>query len=905
VSSLPEFNSDTILLTANNRLARLFATEHNTQQISAGKTAWPSARIMPLGAWLQQCWQDSIDAWGDGNIPRLLNNVQESMLWERIVRANLPTDSVASPAAIAKLAQQAWQLQQAWRIKLVQGALSSLDSQQYAEWAQLYKTRCKEENWLDQSLLPDVIAEKIRAEVLIAPKKIFLAGFETITPQTRDLFSALDAAGCEIQFIAPPLTEGKTSRTEFVTTEEEIRAVARWTRNRLEENPSARIGIVVPDLTEKRNQIQRLFDEVLAPEKLLPPDFIDHQAEKRRPFNISQGITLLQYPLIATAFNLLSLKQNTLETSIWSALIRSPFIGGADKEFHSRSLCDYAVCDTRAFTASIATVQRIANNQSRAQHSPKLVEILEALQKAYGELPKFCSAREWAKLFSALLETAGWPSERSLSSEEFQLVKSWRELLDQFISTDAIAAKLDFHQAVSALRGLAAEQQFQPESFNEPVQVLGVYEALGQRFDHLWLIGFSDSAWPLRARANPFLPLAAQIAVGIPQASVEGAWQFAQQATQHLLTAADETVTSHTNRENDQALRPSPLLEHLALTPAENIVSTSGSTLYQAIQQSAQMENLENDFAAPEIAANIFRGGTALFKYQAACPFRAFAQVRLNAQAWPTPRIGLDASERGQILHSAMELLWLKLENQTKLLALDETEQTKQVNDAASKALEAWQQNNHHPLPKRFKTMETRRLTALIQDWLALEKLRLPFTVLGAESETFLPLAGLTIRLRQDRVDQLADGSVAIMDYKTGKPGGLPWKDDTGRPEEPQLPLYALASEKPVSALLFGKIKTGESAVIGIAAAQITLEAKTKGYDILDGTEQPTLEQRIETWREELTQLAHNFRAGDAQVDPKKPAACQYCHLTSLCRKNEILDVGFLAEEVEGSDHDE
>jgi probable DNA repair protein len=434
------------------------------------------------------------------------------------------------------------------------------------------------------------------------------------------------------------------------------------------------------------------------------------------------------------------------------------------------------------------------------------------------------------------------------------------------------------------------------------VQVLGVYEALGQSYDHLWLLGFSDNAWPLRARANPFLPLAAQIAVGIPQASVEGAWQFAQQATQHLLTAADEIVVSHTNRENDQALRPSPLLEHIALTPAND---TTQATLYQTIQQSTQMEKLENDFVAPELAANVFRGGTALFKFQAACPFRAFAQVRLNAQAWPTPRIGLDASERGQILHRAMELLWLKLETQTKLLALEEAEQTRQVSDVASKALEDWQQKHHQPLPKRFKAMETQRLTTLIQDWLTLEKQRLPFTVLGTESEKFLPLAGLTIKLRQDRVDQLPDGSVVIMDYKTGKPQSQPWEDDSGRLDEPQLPLYALASENPVSALLFGKIKTGECTVIGIADTQITHEEKTTGYKLFDKADKPTLQQHIEIWRDQLTDLAQHFRAGDARVDPKKPAACQYCHLSSLCRKNEILDVGFLAEEVDEPNHDQ
>jgi ATP-dependent helicase/nuclease subunit B len=906
VSVLPDFNHHTILLTANNRLARTFAAQYNAQQIASGKTAWPSANILPLGAWLQQCWQEAIDTWADGPIPRLLGNVQEYTLWERIVRAaNLHDDAAANPATLARLAQQAWQLQQAWRITLPVGILTTLDSQQYAQWAQIYRTRSKEENWLDPPRLADSISEKIRTGAIATPEQIFLAGFETITPQTRDLFSALEAAGSRISFIAPPQISSQPLRLQPTTPLEEIRAAAGWARARLEKNPHARIGIVVPDLAARRHQIQRTFDEVLAPEKLLPATFVTEQPGPRRPFNISQGISLLQYPLIAAAFNLLSLKQHTLETSVWSALIRSPFIGGAEAEFNSRSQCDYALCDTRAFTANLATVQRIANNQSRPHHSPRLANILGQLQQALGGLPKFASAREWAKLFSNLLELAGWPGERSLSSEEFQLVKSWRDLLDQFISTDAIAAKLDFQQAVSTLRSLATEQQFQPESFNEPVQVLGVYEALGQEFDHLWLLGFDDSAWPLRARANPFLPLATQIAVGIPQASVEGALQFAQQATRHLLTAAPEVIVSHASQDKDQPLRPSALIENIALTTAGEISAIAQTTLYQLIQQSSRIQKLQNDYAAPELLPNHFRGGTALFKHQAACPFRAFAQVRLNAQAWPTPRIGLDAAERGQILHKAMETFWMQLETQANLLALDEVALVEHINDAATKALDHWQQINNHLLPKRFRSMEIQRLSALIQDWLELEKQRMPFSVIGTESKALLSLAGLTIDLRRDRVDQLQDGSVAIMDYKTGKPGSLPWKDESGRPDEPQLPLYALASEQPVSALLFGKIKTGDSALIGIADTQISIAAKTRGFDITLANESPTLEQRIDTWRIELTQLAQAFRAGDAAVDPKKTGTCQYCHLAGLCRKNEILDAGFLADDNEEPDHDE
>lgn len=903
MSVLPDFNPDTLLLTANNRLARIFAAQYNAQQIASGKTAWPSANILPLAAWLQQSWQEATDVWTDGPIPRLLNPVQEYTLWERIVRAaELAGDTTANPATLARLAQQAWQLQQAWRIALPDGILSTLDAQQYTQWAHSYRDRCKQENWLDTSRLPDSISAKIRSGAIVAPKHIFLAGFETITPQTRELFATLEAAGCTINIIAPPNLISQPLRLQATAPPEEIRAAASWARARLEKNPAARIGVVVPDLSVRRNQIQRIFDEVLSPEKLLPGGFA---ADQRRPFNISQGIPLLQYPLITAAFHLLSLKQHALETSVWSALIRSPFIAGAEAEFNSRSLCDYALCDTRAYTATLATVQRIAGNQSRPQHSPRLADLLGELQTAFGALPKFSSAREWARIFSNLLETAGWPGERSLSSEEFQLVKSWRDLLDQFIGTDAIASKLDYQQAISMLRSLAAEQQFQPEAFNEPVQVLGVYEALGQAFDHVWLMGFDDGAWPLRARPNPFLPLAAQIAVGIPQASVEGALQFARQATQHLLAASPEVIASHSSQDNDQALRPSALIETIPLTTAEEISALPVAPLYQTIQQSSLTEKLTDDYLAPPLSPNQFRGGTALFKHQAACPFRAFAQVRLNAQAWPTPRIGLDAAERGQILHKAMEALWLTLETQSRLLALDDAALAQHVLDAVTHALDHWQQKNNQFLPKRFKAMELQRLQILIGDWLALEKQRLPFSVIAREAEALLSLSGLTIHLRPDRIDRLPDGSLAIMDYKTGNPGSLPWKDESGRPDEPQLPLYALASEQAVSALLFGKIKTGDSALIGIAESPITTDTKSAPFKITLTEAQQTMEQRIASWRTDLTQLAQGFRAGDARVDPKKSTTCQYCHLAGLCRKNEILDAGFLADEDQESNHDD
>lgn len=88
---------------------------------------------------------------------------------------------------------------------------------------------------------------------------------------------------------------------------------------------------------------------------------------------------------------------------------------------------------------------------------------------------------------------------------------------------------------------------------------------------------------------------------------------------------------------------------------------------------------------------------------------------------------------------------------------------------------------------------ERDRLRRLLQAWLdAGERGRQDFAVLEIESPLTLQFAGFALRFRQDRVDRLADGSVAIIDYKTGTTVALgKWFD--ARPQAPQLGVYLLA----------------------------------------------------------------------------------------------------------------
>ena len=95
--------------------------------------------------------------------------------------------------------------------------------------------------------------------------------------------------------------------------------------------------------------------------------------------------------------------------------------------------------------------------------------------------------------------------------EHFALVNEVHFKLLQNLRFDVIAASsvgalngvfqfADFAEAFAFLQRLCATTLFQPESPDAPIQILGVLESAGLRFDCLWVSGLTDEAWPMQAR---------------------------------------------------------------------------------------------------------------------------------------------------------------------------------------------------------------------------------------------------------------------------------------------------------------------------------------------------------------------------------------------------------------------
>jgi probable DNA repair protein len=554
-----------------------------------------------------------------------------------------------------------------------------------------------------------------------------------------------------------------------------------------------------------------------------------------------------------------------------SRIVRSPFIGGAESELAARMKLDARLRDKLGATVAL----------------PKLIAFLdrktvlrERLERVFGmrESGLFSqkTPAEWARHFSAVLEAAGFPGERALDSDEFQTRAKWHEALADLSRLDRVSKDMSFSEAFLTLCKICADTLFQPETPDTPIQVLGLLESAGVEFDHLWVTGLTDDAWPLKSSPNPFLPLAQQRKAGIPEASAETSLALDRRITDGWKQAAGEVVFSHFTKEEDRDVLPSPLIAGL---PEKAVEFPDFPKLRDAMFASRKTETLQ-DRVAPAVREKQVRGGTRVLSDQAACPFRAFASHRLSAKELEEPSDGLDLRKRGNLVHELMKHLWSLLKDSSSLQGnLDSA--IEQAAAAAVKELE---------LEGRLAELERARMARIAREWLEVEKSRPEFSVAGVEDKRKISFAGLEFDARIDRMDKLGgkgnEGGYAIIDYKTG--GNItPRRWDPPRPDEPQLALYAVAAKEEVTAVAFAKVRPGEMRFMGYSRDDkaIPRVQKAKAW-------QPLLRD----WKAEAERLGQSFGAGEAGVDPKKDLmTCRYCGLETLCRVYEKINV--LAEE--------
>jgi RecB family exonuclease len=209
------------------------------------------------------------------------------------------------------------------------------------------------------------------------------------------------------------------------------------------------------------------------------------------------------------------------------------------------------------------------------------------------------------------------------------------------------------------------------------------------------------------------------------------------------------------------------------------------------------------------------------------------------------------------------------------------------VRNAVELALARWRGRRASVFQQRFFELERRRLEELLLEWLTLERERAPFEVVAIETARRLEVGGVQLELRLDRIDRLEDGGELLLDYKTGSAPVSRWFDS--RPDEPQLPLYTLTAGAAPAGLAFARVARGECGFSGLAARD-GIGPGIEPFAPARGRAQDWAGQ-LEAWRQTLSALGEQFRAGVVTVDPKRyPITCDSCSLRTLCRVEELVE---------------
>jgi probable DNA repair protein len=509
------------------------------------------------------------------------------------------------------------------------------------------------------------------------------------------------------------------------------------------------------------------------------------------------------------------------------------------------------------------------------------------------------SPLDWAELIPKLLEDAAWPGDHPLSSVEFQAARRLQQTVETAGSLGFDGRRIDWKEFLSAFTRTLEETLFAPESTDAPIQIAGPAESAGLTADAIWFLGATEDAWPAGGSTHPLLPPEVQREAHMPHATPQLDWDLAHTITTRLLSSAPEVHFSYAKQIEGVESRPSRLVAQFVKAPrplpAALVPPPSLGPLTIPVE----------DFSRIQLQPGKVQGGASVLTFQSQCPFKAFANARLAAQSWEPAQAGLTPSQRGNLLHEVLHAVWAGpprgIRNHADLRKLSDPQSW--VGEHVLRVFESeLRPSLRSRLPARYLELEQQRLIRLVTQWLEYESARIHFEVIQTESCRTETIAGLTVDLRLDRLDRLNDGSVLVIDYKSGNVSPKSW--DLPRPDDVQLPLYAgfaLDDDQDLGGLVFAKLRPGGiefAGCVGDPATTLFADLKSGGSLLKNAL---TAEQLLD-WREAIEQLAKDFLAGQAEVDPRDPpSTCDRCGLQTICRIHENQIAGEVGDEREGS----
>lgn len=946
------------LVTPNIRLASYLDQQLIDQLKHLG--VWKIPKIQSYEKFISSCYHERVFE-GALGLKKQLDTATEQWLWEQAIeRAGQAAESLEdtenlagnllSMRGAAAEAMRAYRLLLSWLVNTEEHAFalqSYLDSRCFLNWADQFETLADQLGVVNFTQLQRAILDGEFAHSYLHYEpanqsetksiKIAIVGFQMLEPLQKKCIESVADHIVEVDLNQDAKSEGLDPK-HFVcpceTREQEWTRAAHWLRSQHKLDSQKRYAVVIPSLAQNRISIDRIFKQAFAAgldtygSDVADLSTTDISSLEHAEYNMSSGSVLASRPLVQHWLWLLQALISDLGIDETLSLIWSPFLF-SEQEYALRNRLSKALFESGESRFALREWSKLlswstkspvdknpaSKNRDSADKSTfeSLLLGVNRLLSDASEIGGFSSAKAlkqktsidiWIESFKNVANYFSWSSHRTLSSDEFQQLEMFENVLSEISDKNKIFADLTAKQALRIIQRSLQATLYQAQTRRDEnvclPEVLGVLEASGQQYDGIWLCEMSDLEWPSTVKTNGFLPYSLQLALEMPGSPVREQ-SYARIQSEQLMSASPQLVASYCKEIDESETRlsayvkqfliqPKPLskerLELYRTTASDEILDQSsieeiedefGLSLHDQLAIEAQV-SINGEASQPEHKPGTkldgkikIRGGSEMLAMQAKQPLLAYLRYRLDIRALPKQQLGLTASERGICLHRILENLWSELGTQSALKNIDELGLRQLLAKNIEEVL-------LQVLKRRFKVLhpaeieiEKRSLSDTLEAWLEVEKNRIPFTVVAREQAFEYDYKNYSIAGRIDRVDQIENLGLSVIDYKSGASNTAGWFDEEC--SNPQMPFYAIAlssqNESTANAIVYGNLKIGEIGLQGVAnllsddssdKGIIALE-KVKDFDVEDWS------ALLENWQAKINTHIESVIDGDACMD--------------------------------------
>ncbi len=801
------------------------------EQLSATRRVVLAPPLLTYRNWLGELWSDLPDR-GTAQVP--ITQAQSTALWRRTIAESAEGPTLIGHDGPAALAVQAWRSLLAWDIdpSTLKAESGQADFGTFLRWCARYRNRLRDANFVDGAQMERAL---LHSEATPRESVVLLDRHDPPPVELR-LLDRLRAAGCQVRHEPPPERPARSLRIELANEHDELACAAAWARRYLESSPSRRVALVVPDLGTKHATVERILAQAPGSD-----GFADGGSDI--PVAIASGWPELAAPAINAAFcgiELLSPRGTFVTLSRW---LRSPCFHATDRQRY----CEAALLETRLrslliLKAGFLEAYRHGGlSRTIRGEAPDLARRLDSALAEFPTRPNLTPSA-WIAVWQRSLARLGWSA-----AADADAAQAWERALAEFAQLTPVLGAIRANTAVDELERILNRPRTAAPLSLSGVHVFERVDDIGPGYDRAWITGFSDSRWPELARDNPLLPRRLQIAHGMPWCKPLAALERSRQSLGRLLNRVPEVVLSWPSLELDRQSEPSALIEGVdTATLADLGIDRSTA---RPRESARSVERIIDP--APPLKGSTIIGGAQTLNQQAACPLRAFCSGRLGAHALDPFERGLSAGMQGKLAHRAAQLLF------------DQADPTddpaSRVRRCVERALKEIFRGMHGSAGALYE-LERDRLAALLARLIEAESNRREYAVEQLEERREIRIESWLLRARMDRVDRLSDGTLAVLDYKTGRYVGKPdWFGE--RLNDTQLPLYALDLGERVSAAVIVQLRDPRVSYRGVWHDRDDFPGKPEKLP-----DERSWQAQIGVWREQLGALAREYANGDTRV---------------------------------------